>query len=624
MPLTLGTNINALRAQRQLSGLESSLGTVFERLSSGQRINRASDDAAGLAISSELNADGRVYGQAIRNVNDGVSLLNIADSTLEELTSIVTRIKELATQSANGSVGGEQRQAIDAEAQALSAEFFRVSRSSEFNGIGIFDGELEALSLQLGYGTDGSIFGSLGGDLGTGTFDTGLLGASYSFDIYDLATADINGDGILDVVTSVRGAGLTSVLNIHIGNGDGTFSDVASIGVSGLNATIDLGDLDGDGDLDLVAGTISGGVFTFDNEGAGSFSEATTILGSGVYSGVSLVDLDGDGASELMIGSSSRLYTYSNDGTGNLSLNQTINSGEGTFQASEYADLNGDGILDAVFAYDGDPAGRGFQVLIGNGDGTFSLGMSRIDFVQDQITGIALEDFDGDGDIDIAFSTGSGGFGGGLKLFDNNSLGVFSEGTAISTTDIQSVQSADINGDGLQDLIALDSAGRLRSYLNEGNGAFSASQTLSLYSTVNGEAFALGDFDGDGVYDVISGDESLTVNLGSTREGLNPILDFSLLTQADALQALGPLDRKLDSLSRQRGVVGALQSRIGSALNNLYSLKENYSAAESRIVDADIARETSELTRLQVLRNASTAILSQANTQPELALQLLR
>lgn len=109
MPITLGTNINSLKTQRQLGLTEQSLGTVFERLSSGQRINRASDDAAGLAISESLRVDRRVFNQGIRNLNDGLSVLNIADSTVEELSGIVIRIQELAAQAANGS----QNRAMD-------------------------------------------------------------------------------------------------------------------------------------------------------------------------------------------------------------------------------------------------------------------------------------------------------------------------------------------------------------------------------------------------------------------------------------------------------------------------------------------------------------------------------
>src|SRR6266436_2837198 len=102
MPITIGSNISSLRAQRQLSLASDEVSQEYQRLSSGMRINKASDDAAGLAIASKLNADTRVYTQGIRNFNDGISLLNTADGAVQGLSTIVTRLKELAEQAANG------------------------------------------------------------------------------------------------------------------------------------------------------------------------------------------------------------------------------------------------------------------------------------------------------------------------------------------------------------------------------------------------------------------------------------------------------------------------------------------------------------------------------------------
>src|SRR5688572_26469899 len=98
----LSNNIPAMQTLRRLSGTTSELRRTFESLSSGLRINRASDDAAGLSIASKLRLDSRVYGQAVRNVNDALSMLNIAEGATDELASILVRMRELATQSANG------------------------------------------------------------------------------------------------------------------------------------------------------------------------------------------------------------------------------------------------------------------------------------------------------------------------------------------------------------------------------------------------------------------------------------------------------------------------------------------------------------------------------------------
>ena len=117
MPITLGSNINSLMAQRKLANTTDGLARTYERLSSGMRINRASDDAAGLAVSSKLNSDARVYTQGIRNANDGISALSIAQGTLGEASNIVIRLRELATGAANGAFSAAQRRTSDTEAK---------------------------------------------------------------------------------------------------------------------------------------------------------------------------------------------------------------------------------------------------------------------------------------------------------------------------------------------------------------------------------------------------------------------------------------------------------------------------------------------------------------------------
>ena len=117
MSIKIGSNIASIQAQRRLADATDSLSNIFARLSSGQRINKASDDAAGLAIADDLHVKTRVYTQAIRNGNDGISLLNISDSANENVAGIITRIRELAEQSANGTYSNKQRDAIDNEAK---------------------------------------------------------------------------------------------------------------------------------------------------------------------------------------------------------------------------------------------------------------------------------------------------------------------------------------------------------------------------------------------------------------------------------------------------------------------------------------------------------------------------
>jgi flagellin len=117
--IVIGSNIASDQVQRRLGQTSRTLTTTLERLSSGQRINRASDDAAGLAIASALDADHRVFTQGIRNLNDGLSYLNIADGAVEELKNILIRQRELTTQASNGIYSDTQRQAMDSEVLSL-------------------------------------------------------------------------------------------------------------------------------------------------------------------------------------------------------------------------------------------------------------------------------------------------------------------------------------------------------------------------------------------------------------------------------------------------------------------------------------------------------------------------
>lgn len=150
MAVTLGSNIASLKAQRQLSLTSEHLGTTFERLSSGQRINKASDDAAGLAIADSLRADQRVAGVAIRNANDGISTIAIADSALAEIGTVLSRLAELSEQSANGVFSATQRSALSNEFTALASEMERIAVITNFNGVRLLSGNA-AVVLQVGF-----------------------------------------------------------------------------------------------------------------------------------------------------------------------------------------------------------------------------------------------------------------------------------------------------------------------------------------------------------------------------------------------------------------------------------------------------------------------------------------
>jgi flagellin len=150
MGLRVNTNIASLNAQRNLTQSTGRLNRSLERLSSGLRITRASDDAAGLAISERFRAEIRSLGQAERNANDGVSLLQIAEGALNETSGILIRLRELAVQSANGTLGQGERDALNEEFQAQIDEINRIAAVTEFNGTQVLNGSGAAISFQVG------------------------------------------------------------------------------------------------------------------------------------------------------------------------------------------------------------------------------------------------------------------------------------------------------------------------------------------------------------------------------------------------------------------------------------------------------------------------------------------
>jgi flagellin len=154
MALVINTNVASLNAQRNLNSTQLQLSKSMERLSSGLRINRAGDDAAGLAISQNMQANIRSMNQAVRNANDGISLVQTAEGALNESSNILLRMRELATQAANGVLSTSQRDNIQVEFKNLQEEIDRISAVTDFNGTKLLNGDLSAgTTLQIGTGT---------------------------------------------------------------------------------------------------------------------------------------------------------------------------------------------------------------------------------------------------------------------------------------------------------------------------------------------------------------------------------------------------------------------------------------------------------------------------------------
>ncbi len=205
MGLRVNTNIASLNAQRSLNQTTEKLQASFRRLSTGLRIASAADDAAGLAISERFRAQIRSTNQAVRNAQDGISLTQTGEGALNEVSSILIRLRELSIQSANATVSNQDRDTLNQEFTDLINEIERIAKSTTFNGVNLLDGSASSLSFQVGTGTTVGVdtisvptSDVLSSTLGLSTLDIGSSGAP--------ATAINAIDNAINTVSGIRGS----------------------------------------------------------------------------------------------------------------------------------------------------------------------------------------------------------------------------------------------------------------------------------------------------------------------------------------------------------------------------------------------------------------------------------
>lgn len=620
--VTLGVNITSLRTQRTLSQASDTLLRVSERLASGQRINRASDDAAGLAIAATLNADSRVFDQAIRNVNDGISAINIAHGALNALTSISQRQLELAEQAANGALSPAQRRALDKEAKALADEFNRIIEGTKFNGQQLLDGSYNGARIQLGYGSSDSLALSIGSGLtrnvGTGYLQAGTsFAASIGTTVGDKTSGDINNDGHLDIVVNATGATW-----VYMGNGNGTFQAGTSYGGGTVNNnfqnSIELADLNDDGYLDIIRSDASDLTFSvLLNNGNGTFGARSTYSTPYGLAKFVMTDINGDGDLDIAgvgIGAS-MMYAFGN-GNGTFGARTTVGPTVTAYQL-DTGDFNGDGKADFVLA-----AGIGStgSILLGNGNGTFQISSFALGF--SGAFGVDTADYNHDGYTDFAVTDYNfPAFHSGVTTWLSNGDGTFRNNAYITVSSGPALVShEDINKDGNVDLVT-GFLGNVDILLGNGDGSFGARITRSLLGGQT-STLEMGDFNEDGALDLIGEYNANSIYLGLTTTTTSG-QGVDLFTAANARDSMIIIRNTLDRTSKETALLGVLESRLGASASVLSSIRDNYREAEGRINTADVAAESANYLRAQIIQQAAANILLQANQHPQLVLELL-
>ncbi len=467
MSLVINTNISALTAQRSLTRAQSGLEKSIQRLSTGLRINGAVDDAAGLAISDRLTAQILGLNQAVRNANDGVSALQTADGSLNEVSNLLQRARELAVQSANDSNSSSDRASLNAEVSNILAELDRLASTVQFNTRKLLDGTFTDAQFQVGANANETV----------------------TFSISSVNTADL-GAKVLQG-NSMSSTGFTDL------------TATSAITINGLVVTIG-------------AQTTIENIINAINNRAGD-TKATAMKNSQTI----VVD------------------------TGFVALT--------TAGAVQTLSLNGVQIA----------------LSTGNADAASTF-IATVNGFSNQ-TGVVAATTS----VGVTFTRSAGG----TISFSETSASV-GVGDTVAATDSRT---------------------------------FNAGFTLSV--DLDKSLTAVSSATGDDI-----GFTTAVVSTTATEKRVNGLSISSASSANDALQTI---DFGLSQLSRVRGDIGAIQNRFISAISSLAVASENLSAARSRIRDADVAQETAELTRNQILIQAGVAVLAQANQLPAVALSLL-
>lgn len=480
MALTVNSNIASLNAQRNLGRSTTGLQRSMERLSSGMRINRAGDDAAGMAISEGLRSQVRGLNQAVRNANDGLSMIAVGESAMNTYTDILQRIRELAIQSANDTNSTANRKALNEEAQQLLGELQRIAVTTEFNGTRLFDGTFIDKQLQAGAQANQTI------DITTGDLRTSQIGK----------------------VTKITTTALPT--------------NAAPLGTGEL-----------------------------------------------LINGIDISPTLDDGVSWERASSSA------------IAVANAIN-----------AQTNLTGVKARVL----DTTWTGFTVA-GSGGAPITLPGEQI-----TINGVAIFDQaetiqanDGDGVLRNAINAKSNQTGVVATLNASNEL-------VLTARDGRN--------------ISIDHTGTVGNEF--GLAAAAANVDVSQGGTIE-----LVSQDNVVVGGTTPGYAGLTAGTSTPLDN-TAVQYIDLMSAVNANLAVDIADNALEQINEIRSTLGAITNRLDLTMRNLETIAENLAASDSRIRDADFAKETAEMTKNQILQQAGIAVLGQANTTTQSALQLLQ
>lgn len=616
MPQIINTNVASLNAQRNLNKTQGELATSLQRLSSGLRINSAKDDAAGLAISERFTTQIRGLNQAIRNANDGISLAQTAEGALGEAGNSLQRIRELAIQSANSTNSVSDRAALNAEAQQLLSEIQRNAQTTSFNGQKILDGSFSSAQFQVGAEANQTISLSISGAT------TNLLGAYQATSVQAVGTTAFNGADLSINGIAVAASSATTSAGVTAGSAAAKATAINAVTTqTGVTATAST-TLTG---VAPVAGvSLGNGELLINGVAVGSVASAATAVQQ-ANNAVTAINA---------VSNQTGVSAEANQSTGVLTLTAadgrdiTISAG-GAGTAQVVTDIFNAVGLDA--ATEANPTGNNTQTLTLNTNAAFvATGTTNGNeiAVGDTVTvdGLVYEFYN-------AATTYSGSnIGVGVALAGDESAIATALTSAINAqralgTTTASASSAAGVVTLTNDKVGAETLGYAES-VADGVGVIVQSTETAGTDAAGTTAVVTGGtltLSSDKNFTFTGTNAQLTAaGLQTASTALTQLASVDISDVDGANSAISIIDGALAQISTIRGNLGAIQNRFQSTISNLSATSENLSAARSRTLDTDFAAETAALTKAQILQQAGVSILSQANSLPQMVLQLLQ
>ena len=515
MPISIKTNIASLAAQRSIANSNQNLQEAFNRLSTGKRVNASADDAVALSVASKIDARVSGINQAVKNLNDGVSMVEIAEGALDETTSILQRMRDLAVQSANGSLSLIEQSFLQTEHNKLAANIDSISSLAEFNGKQLLTVASNEIQLQSGADESDTVsisFPKISAEtLGVSSELINLTGAAQGSE-----TVTFNSFSVGQAATTINFGEVSDITNQRSG-------DIWEIKINSVDFTLS-----------------TNGWYTNTTQMVNDLNNNNNAVTPG-YAALSDLGVFSMVGSDLVFtfGLPSENVNQYSGGINSITSRGNQGGSIPTFENPLPTVVNGQ-VLQASQG-----AGDVYTLTVGSSTYATSAATDSSDFNTNKKIADALQ-----------------------ATLDNEGVTAFSISTAGG----------------------IDTGAIVLRYSSNGN---QVDVTYKLEKT-SGTATA--------------NDTSPSITNGAS-------------TPSDAITRI---DSAINSVSQHRSELGANHKQLLSTTTNLINIAENSRAAMGRIIDADIASETAKLTKHQIMSEAATAVLAQANSQPEEILRALK